>query len=78
MAGNEKFRRRMLTIDEAAPYLGRMVRRMRRLITDHELSDGKIGGRNFFADVDGDAWLDARRIDGTRRALARTGSLVRL
>jgi len=77
MARNEKFRRRMLTIDEAAPYLGPMRRRVRRLITDHKLSKRKIDRSTFFADVDRDARLDARRSDGTRSALARTGGVVR-
>ena len=58
----------MLTTEEAAEYLGTTVRHVRRLVTDHELSRYKVGGRNRFADVDLDAWLDARRVDGRRPA----------
>jgi len=54
----------MLTTEEAAEYLGTSARHVRRLVSDHELSRYKVGGRNRFADVDLDAWLDARRIDG--------------
>ena len=61
----------MLTTEEAAAYLGTSVRHVRRLVSDHELSRYKVGGRNRFADVDLDAWLDSRRIDGTRRPLRR-------
>jgi len=64
----------MLTIEEAATYLGTTVRHVRRLVTDHELSRYKVGGRNRFADVDLDAWLDARRVDGGRR-ISTTASL---
>lgn len=56
----------MLTTEEAAEYLGTTVRHVRRLVTDHELSRYKVGARNRFADVDLDAWLDARRVDGRR------------
>ena len=56
----------MLSTEEAAEYLGTTVRHVRRLVTDHELSRYKVGGRNRFADVDLDAWLDARRVDGRR------------
>jgi excisionase family DNA binding protein len=71
MARAEKVVRRMLTTEEAAAYLGTTVRHLRRLVSDHELSRYKVGGRNRFADVDLDAWLDARRIDGTRRPFMR-------
>lgn len=54
----------MLTTEEAAEYLGTSARHVRRLVSDHELSRYKIGGRNRFADVDLDAWLDARRVQG--------------
>ncbi|MDQ6945981.1 MAG: helix-turn-helix domain-containing protein [Actinomycetota bacterium] len=64
MARNEKVVRRMLTTEEAAAYLGTTERHVRRLVSDHELSRYKVGGRNRFADVDLDAWLDARRIEG--------------
>ena len=67
MARSEIVVRRMLTTEEAAAYLGTTVRHVRRLVSDHELSRYKVGGRNRFADVDLDAWIDARRIDGTRR-----------
>jgi excisionase family DNA binding protein len=54
--------RRMLTIVEAAEYLGTTPRHIRRLISDHSLSYYKIGGRIRFADVDLDAWLETRRV----------------
>ena len=71
MARAEKVVRRMLTTEEAAAYLGTTVRHLRRLVSDHELSRYKVGGRNRFADVDLDAWLDGRRIEGERRRPAR-------
>lgn len=64
MARSEKVVRRMLTTEEAAAYLGTTVRHLRRLVSDHELSRYKVGGRNRFADVDLDAWLDGRRVAG--------------
>ena len=67
----DKVARRMLTTEEAAEYLGTSVRHVRRLVSDHELSRYKVGGRNRFADVDLDAWLESRRIDGRQRALGR-------
>ena len=67
MPRNERVARRMLTTEEAAAYLGTSVRHVRRLVSDHELSRYKVGGRNRFADVDLDAWLDGRRVDGSRR-----------
>ena len=54
----------MLTTVEAAEYLGTSARHVRRLVSDHELTRYKVGGRNRFADVDLDAWLDARRVEG--------------
>ena len=54
----------MLTTEEAAEYLGTTPRHLRRLVSDHQLSRYKVGGRNRFADVDLDAWLDARRVEG--------------
>ena len=66
MARIEKVVRRMLTTEEAAQYLSTTVRHVRRLVSDHELGRYKVGGRNRFADVDLDAWLDARRIVGDR------------
>ncbi len=66
MARSEKVVRRMLTTEEAAAYLGTSARHLRRLVTDHELSRYKVGGRNRFADVDLDAWLEGRRVEGTR------------
>jgi excisionase family DNA binding protein len=63
--------RRMLSTEEAAAYLGTSVRHLRRLVSDHELARYKVGGRNRFADVDLDAWLDLRRIEGSRRPLHR-------
>ena len=60
----------MLTTEEAAAYLGTTARHVRRLVTDHELSRYKVGGRNRFADIDLDAWLDARRVDGRRQVSA--------
>ena len=62
MARSEKVVRRMLTTEEAAEYLGTTVRHVRRLVSDHELSRYKVGGRNRFADVDLDAWLESRRV----------------
>ena len=67
MARSEKVVRRMLTTEEAAAYLGTSVRHLRRLVTDHELSRYKVGGRNRLADVDLDAWLQVRRVEGGRR-----------
>jgi excisionase family DNA binding protein len=64
MDRNVKVVRRMLTTEEAAQYLGTTARHVRRLVSDHELSRYKVGGRNRFADVDLDAWLDARRVEG--------------
>lgn len=66
MPRTEKIVRRMLTTEEAAEYLGTSARHVRRLMSDHELSHYKVGGRNRFADVDLDAWLDDRRVDGHR------------
>jgi excisionase family DNA binding protein len=62
----------MLSTEEAAAYLGTTARHVRRLVTDHELSRYKVGGRNRFADVDLDAWLDARRVEGRRRVSSLT------
>jgi excisionase family DNA binding protein len=59
----------MLTTEEAAEYLGTTVRHLRRLVSDHELSRYKVGGRNRFADVDLEAWLDQRRVEGSRPVL---------
>ena len=64
MTGLKRVARRMLTTEEAAEYLGTTVRHLRRLVSDHELSRYKVGGRNRFADVDLDSWLDARRVEG--------------
>lgn len=72
MGHSEKVVRRMLTTEEAAAYLGTTVRHVRRLVSDHELSRYKVGGRNRFADVDLDEWLESRRIDGTRRPIGRS------
>jgi excisionase family DNA binding protein len=63
--------RRMLTIVEAAEYLGTSPRHIRRLVSDHALSHYKVGGRVRFADVDLDAWLDGRRVDGSRSIVPR-------
>ena len=62
MARPEKVIRRMLTTEEAAEYLGTTVRHVRRLVSDHELSRYKVGGRNRFADIELDAWLERRRV----------------
>lgn len=67
MPRTEKIARRMLTTEEAAAYLGTSVRHVRRLVSDHELSRYKVGGRNRFADVDLDRWLDERRVEGGQR-----------
>jgi excisionase family DNA binding protein len=67
MARSEKVARRMLTTEEAAEYLGTTVRHLRRLVSDHDLSHYKVGGRNRFADVDLDAWLDNRRVESGSR-----------
>ena len=72
MARDEKVVRRMLTTEEAAEYLGTSARHVRRLVSDHELSRYKVGGRNRFADVDLDAWLEARRVEGGRPASSLT------
>ena len=66
MPRHEQLARRMLTTEEAAAYLGTTVRHVRRLVSDHELSRYKVGGRNRFADVDLDSWLEARRVEGGR------------
>lgn len=66
----------MLTTEEAADYLGTTARHIHRLVSDHELSRYKVGGRNRFADVDLDAWLDARRVEG-RAARRHTGGGLR-
>lgn len=71
MARAEKVVRRMLTTEEAAAYLGTTVRHLRRLVSDHELSRYKVGGRNRFADVDLDAWLTSRRVTGGAKAAGR-------
>jgi excisionase family DNA binding protein len=68
MARSEKVVRRMLTTEEAAAYLGTTVRHLRRLVTDHELSRYKVGGRNGFADIDLDAWITSRRVAGGTKA----------
>ena len=70
MPRTEKAARRMLTTEEAAAYLGTTARHVRRLVSDHELSRYKVGGRNRFADVDLDAWLDGRRVEGRAAASA--------
>lgn len=68
----------MLTTEEAADYLGTTARHVRRLVSDHELSRYKVGSRNRFADVDLDAWLDARRVEGSpARRYAAGGALRR-
>lgn len=67
MARSERVVRRMLTTEEAAAYLGTSVRHLRRLVSDHELSRYKVGGRNRFSDVDLDAWLESRRVESGRR-----------
>ncbi len=74
MPRNERVARRMLTTEEAAVYLGTSVRHVRRLVSDHELSRYKVGGRNRFADVDLDAWLDGRRVEGGRLTRGRSGA----
>lgn len=66
--------RRMLTIMEAAEYLGTSPRHVRRLVTDHSLSHYKIGGRIRFADVDLDLWLDRRKVEGGAGAATRRAS----
>ena len=75
MARSERLVRRMLTTEEAAQYLGTTPRHVRRLVSDHELSHYKVGGRVRFADVDLDAWLDGRRIERRRAAGAPPRSL---
>ena len=75
MARSGRLVRRMLTTEEAAQYLGTTPRHVRRLVSDHELSHYKVGGRVRFADVDLDAWLDARRIERGRTAGAPPRSL---
>jgi excisionase family DNA binding protein len=72
MPRNDKVVRRMLTTEEAAVHLGTTIRHIRRLVSDHQLSHYKVGGRIRFADVDLDAWLDGRRVDGARRREPRT------
>jgi excisionase family DNA binding protein len=36
-------------------------------VADHSLSHYRVGGRIRFSDVDLDAWLEGRRVDGTVR-----------
>ncbi len=67
MARSEKVVRRMLTTEAAAAYLGTTVRHLRRLVSDHELSRYKVGGRNRFSDVDLDEWLTSRRVAGATK-----------
>jgi len=69
----------MLTTEEAADYLGTSVRHVRRLVSDHELSRYKVGGRNRFADVDLDAWLESRRVAGSTRSpsIGRRGRAIK-
>ena len=67
--------RRMLTIVEAAEYLGTSPRHVRRLVRDHSLSHYKIGGRIRFADVDLDVWLDRRKMEGRAGAATRRASV---
>ncbi len=74
MARSEKLVRHMLTTEEAAQYLGTTVRHIRRLVSDHELSRYKVGGRNRFADVDLDTWLNGRRVEGGRLTRGRSGA----
>jgi excisionase family DNA binding protein len=57
----------MLTIEEAAQNLGTTARHVRRLVADHSLSHYRVGGRIRFSDVDLDAWLDGRRVNGAVR-----------
>lgn len=66
--------RRMLTIVEAAEYLGTSPRHVRRLVADHSLSHYKIGGRIRFADIDLDVWLDRRKVEGRADAATRRAS----
>ena len=66
--------RQMLTIAEAAEYLGTSPRHVRRLVTDHSLSHYKVGGRVRFADVDLDTWLDRRKVEGRAGAATRRAS----
>lgn len=47
--------------------LGNVAAACARLVTDHSLSHYKIGGRVRFADVELDAWLDRRKVEGTSR-----------
>lgn len=75
MARSEKLVRRMLTTEEAVEHLGTMVLHLRRLVSDHELSHYKVGGRIRFSDVDLDAWLDRRRVESGGRP--RRSSRVR-
>lgn len=77
MARGEKLVRRMLTTEEAADYLGTTVRHVRRLVSDHQLSRYKIGGRNRFSNVDLDLWLDSRRVAGTSSPGRRSVRSVR-
>jgi excisionase family DNA binding protein len=74
MASTEKVTRRMLTTDQAAEYLGTTARHVRRLVSEHELSRYKVGGRNRFSDVELDAWLDDRRIDGADVSRGRSSA----
>lgn len=71
MPRSDKVVRRMLTTEEAAQHLGTTVRHIRRLVSDHQLSHYKVGGRNRFADVELDAWLDGRRVEGAHRRGSR-------
>ena len=74
MPRSDKTARRMLTTEEAAAYLGTTARHVRRLVSDHELSQYKVGGRNRFADVELDEWLATRRVDARRPRVVTSSS----
>jgi excisionase family DNA binding protein len=57
----------MLTMEDAAKCLGTTARHVRRLVADHALTHYRVGGRIRFSDVDLDAWLERRRVDGAVR-----------
>ena len=68
MARSGELVRRMLTTEKAAEYLGTSDRHVRRLVSDHQHSHYKLGGRDRFAEVDLDSRLDGRRAEGARQS----------
>ena len=72
MPRNDKVARRMLTTEEAAAHLGTTVRHIRRLVSDHQLSHYKVGGRTRYPGLRDEAG------SVTTRAGADTGLSIHL